>query len=287
MDRFDLDTAYWLARAARAAYPDRLHTGPSRLGVERVQVFERGVVAGFAGRWGDSIVVAFQGTPTPNKGGQPRQLAEALATGLDTGLTHQRGVPGAIHRGFARALGTLTTLMPELLRSVSDTQHRPRVWLTGHSLGGALAILAAQCVAGRPGPLPCVYTYGAPRVGNRAFGQDYAPVHYRLERRKDLVPYAFPLYTAGFLWGAWHPLLLPLSLPFSGLPGRYKHTGIRCCLDGGRLDIGGAFEPLVDPLDMVAARLGKEHNIDTYLADLEKKPRVTYRAVVQEVVRVG
>ena len=36
---------------------------------------------------------------------------------------------------------------------------------------------------------------------------------------------------------------------------------------------------------MVAARLGREHNIDTYLADLEKKPRITYRPVVQEVAR--
>lgn len=284
MDRFDLDTAYLLARAARAAYPDRLRDGPNQLGVERVTVFKQGVVAGFAGRWGDSIVVAFQGTPTPNKGGQPRQLAEALVTGLDTGLTHQEGMPGAIHRGLARALSTLSTLMPELLRTVSGTRHRLRVWLTGHSLGGALAILAAQIVSDRPGPLPCVYTYGAPRVGNRTFGQGYAPTHYRLERRKDLVPYAFPLYTAGFLWGAWNPLLLP----FSGLPGRYKHTGIRCCIDGERLEIGGSFEPLVDPLDMVAARLGKEHNIDTYLADLEKKPRITYRKPVgQEGVRLG
>lgn len=252
MDRFDLDTAYLLARAARAAYPDRLQSVPSQLGMEQVTPFEQGVVAGFAGRWGESLVVSFRGTPVLHKGGRPRQLAEALVTELDTGLTRQPGVPGAIHRGFARALSVLSTVIAKVLRVLSDTRQTPRIWLTGHSLGGALAILAAQGVSSQHGLLPCVYTYGAPRVGNRAFGQHYKPTHYRLERRTDLVPYAFPPYTL--------------------LPGTYKHTGIRCCIDGDRLEIGGVF----DPLGMINAQLGKEHSLDTYLADLEKRPRITY-----------
>ncbi len=37
-----------------------------------------------------------------------------------------------------------------------------RVWFTGHSLGGALATLAA----GRYERAPEVYTFGAPRVGD-------------------------------------------------------------------------------------------------------------------------
>lgn len=270
MDRFELDTAYWLARAARAAYPDRRDTSPGQLGIERVGVFKQGVVAGFTGRWGDSIVVAFQGTPTPNKGGQPLDLAEALGISLDCVLTPQQDVPGMIHRGFARALSTLNTLMSELLCNLSDTRDRPRIWLTGHSLGGAMAVLAAQSVSDQPGPLPCVYTYGAPRVGNRTFTQGYTPTHYRIERRKDLVPHALPLFTTGLHW----PLLPPPF--FSGLPGRYKHTGIRCCIDGERLEIGRSFEPWTDSLNTATSRLDKEHNIDTYLADLEKKPRIIY-----------
>ncbi len=268
MDRFDLDTAYQLARAARAAYPDRLQSVPSQLGVEQVTPFERGVVAGFAGRWGESVVVAFRGTPMLHKGGHPRQLAEALVTELDTGLTRQQGVPGAIHRGFARALSAVNTIIAEVLHILLDTSQNPRVWLAGHSLGGALAILAAQNVSRQYGLLPCVYTYGAPRVGNHTFRQYYKPTHYRLERRTDLIPYAFPLYTTGFLrpWSPFSP----------SLPGIYKHTGIRCCIDGARLEIGRTFAPLVDPLDMVAARLGKEHNMDTYLTDLQKRPRITY-----------
>jgi hypothetical protein len=119
-------------------------------------------------------------------------------------------------------------------------------------MGGALAVLAAKAVYVQHHILPRVYTYGAPRVGDRTFGEHYEPTHYRVERRKDLVPYAFPPYTL--------------------IPGTYKHTGIRCCIDGHQIEIGGTF----DPLGMIDAQLGREHNIDTYLEDLKKRPRITY-----------
>ena len=44
----------------------------------------------------------------------------------------------------------------------------------GHSLGGALATLAAVDLArARKLPRLAVYTYGAPRTGNHAFARDY------------------------------------------------------------------------------------------------------------------
>jgi predicted lipase len=49
-----------------------------------------------------------------------------------------------------------------------------RVLLTGHSLGGALATLAAHDLATHCGLTNCqVYTFGAPRPGNRAFRREY------------------------------------------------------------------------------------------------------------------
>lgn len=45
-----------------------------------------------------------------------------------------------------------------------------RVMVTGHSLGGAMATLAAHAIKTRfPNAMITVYTYGQPRVGNRAF----------------------------------------------------------------------------------------------------------------------
>ncbi len=266
MDRFDLETAYILAQASRAAYPDSVQTAQAQLGLDQIIPFEEGVVAGFAGRFGENIVVAFRGTPFLNKGGEPLQLAEAIFTDLAAGLTSHAGIPGSIHRGFANTLPIVSGMLPTILHGLQNvyavqnpqdeqpkrSNRHQRIWFTGHSMGGALAVLAAQEMYVRHHILPRVYTYGAPRVGDRTFGEHYEPTHYRVERRKDIVPYAFPPYTL--------------------MPGTYKHTGIRCCIDGRQIEIGGTF----DPLGMINAQLGREHNIDTYLEDLKKRPRIAY-----------
>lgn len=257
MDRFDLDTAYILAQASRAAYPDSVQTAQAQLGLDQIIPFEEGVVAGFAGRFGENIVIAFRGTPFLNKGGEPLQLAEAVFTDLDAGLISYAGMPGSIHRGFANTLPIVSALLSTILQNLQALPHTPRhrhqrIWFTGHSMGGALAVLAAKEMYVQHHILPRVYTYGAPRVGDRTFGQHYEPTHYRVERRKDLVPYAFPPYTL--------------------ISGTYKHTGIRCCIDGEGIEIGGTF----DLIGMIDAQLGREHNIDTYLEDLKKRPRVSY-----------
>lgn len=260
MDHFDLETAYILARASRAAYPDSVQTAQSQLGFDQSIAFEEGVVAGFAGRFGENIVVAFRGTPLLNKGSEPFQLAEAIFTYMAARLTPHAGIPGSIHRGFASTLPIVTGMLSHVLRTLQNSQNvarkrnnrQPRIWFTGHSMGGALAVLAAKELYVQHRILPRVYTYGAPRVGDRTFGEHYEPTHYRVERRKDLVPYVFPPYTL--------------------IPGTYKHTGIRCCIDGDQIEIGGTF----DPLGMIGAQLGREHNIDTYLDDLKKRPHITY-----------
>ena len=52
------------------------------------------------------------------------------------------------------------------------------IWITGHSLGGALATVMAaellrQIEAGASYGLRGVYTYGSPRVGNKAFQEQF------------------------------------------------------------------------------------------------------------------
>lgn len=51
-----------------------------------------------------------------------------------------------------------------------------RIVLTGHSLGGSVASLAAFDIAKHCEMTPCsmsVYTFGAPRCGNHAFVSEY------------------------------------------------------------------------------------------------------------------
>lgn len=107
----------------------------------------------------------------------------------------------------------------------------PKIYCTGHSLGGSLAQLFALDLAAncelilqlqQPGtpevrlqPPIGVYTYGQPRVGNRAFSRIY----------KQRVPHSFRVVNEGDAITT-----IPNYLCCGGL---YKHAGLEVILDGG------------------------------------------------------
>jgi hypothetical protein len=75
-------------------------------------------------------------------------------------VTHDR-FPGRVHAGFARSfLG----LLPKLEEFVHGLTAAPPLVLTGHSLGAALATLAASVF-----PDCRLVTFGSPRVGDAGF----------------------------------------------------------------------------------------------------------------------
>eukprot|EP00210_Caulerpa_lentillifera_P008426 g8038.t1 len=82
-----------------------------------------------------------------------------------------------VHRGFLETWYSngLNNRVMELVQRIRDGTNQ-RVILTGHSLGGALATLAAydlQLHASVPSNKIECYTFGAPRVGNYPFAYDY------------------------------------------------------------------------------------------------------------------
>ena len=93
------------------------------------------------------------------------------------------------------------------------------LYLTGHSLGGALAMIAAQDLTENfdlPQPVQ-VYTFGSPRIGNVAYASNYdqkIPATFRVVVDGDIIP---------------------------GMPkmfGMYRHAGIEVLVDaenGGNL----------------------------------------------------
>jgi hypothetical protein len=73
------------------------------------------------------------------------------------------------------------------------------LYITGHSLGGALAQIAAAKL--ERDNLAACYTFGSPRVATKAFDRFVKCPHYRLVNHWDLVP-GVPLPM--FLWGYRH-----------------------------------------------------------------------------------
>jgi len=82
-----------------------------------------------------------------------------------------------VHNGFNGAMRAVVTRVRTAIQS-QNPGGRKRVWLTGHSLGGALAFLHGQALTRESSiQIQGVHTYGAPRVGNPLWNRIY---HSRL-----------------------------------------------------------------------------------------------------------
>lgn len=108
------------------------------------------------------IILAFKGTSSLRN----------FRTDADFVMESANWAPGRIHRGFSESL---QDAWPDLTNNLARRNlAQKEIWVTGHSLGAALAQLAALRLRLE---LKCnvraVYTYGTPRVGDETFVQAY------------------------------------------------------------------------------------------------------------------
>ncbi|MEU0685393.1 lipase family protein [Streptomyces uncialis] len=190
--------AYWLARAAQAAYADE-DTAREELagwGFDRFRHFRTPHAAPFpledtqayvAGS-DRMVIVAFRGT-------EPAVLKDWLSDGNTPPVPGPAG-KGLVHLGFHLALASVH---PEVRDTVVEFGGAGRsVWLTGHSLGGALAMLSgARLRFEDPNLSPHgVFTYGQPRTCDRLLATAYNDAlknrTHRFVNNNDIVPQVPP-----------------------------------------------------------------------------------------------
>jgi triacylglycerol lipase len=153
---------------------------------------------------------------------------------LDAAPVPYLPVPGAgqVHMGFQLVYEHIRSSIGNLLKN--NCPGVQAIWVTGHSLGGALAVLGAYDILKNVnlGPVPQLYTFAGPRAGAPNFAGTFnaaIPVCYRIVNFMDVVP----------------------QVP---LPPLYEHVGQETLVQGG-------FKPL-DP--------AYAHYLTTYLAGLQK-----------------
>jgi len=117
------------------------------------------------------------GEADPNAGNRPwvvfggSESTDDWKINFDLWMTKaEAGISGKVHRGFSRQWSHARSEVTSFMQKNQDAG-RKTIFFTGHSLGGAVATVAATEMQKRfPGMSVNLVTFGAPKVGN----DDYA-----------------------------------------------------------------------------------------------------------------
>lgn len=191
--RYTPANALCMARLAKAVYISRAdgsvdadgilqalnHAGTSAF--QNVEGFDESSSQACVISHEDFVAAVFRGT-------------DELADWLDNlNVKPIAGPFGKVHTGFYRALMDVWPRMRQKIRDVrkDDSPRRP-LWLTGHSLGGALATIAASTLVDDDEPFFGAYAFGAPRCGDKEFARLYRiegaqPRTFRFQNNSDIV----------------------------------------------------------------------------------------------------
>lgn len=175
----DLIKAAHMAGFASLVYLDRdkIELQVKALGFNEFAWFDADGTQAFACRKSNAnnIFIVFRGT-------EPNQMKDVLA---DVKAWRKPArEKGLIHFGFAQALDKVYDNIVQWL-SEQKLDGERHITCTGHSLGAALATIMASRLDANE-----LYTFGSPRVGNRAFVKEMKKdgiKHYRFVNNNDIV----------------------------------------------------------------------------------------------------
>ncbi|MBV8256007.1 MAG: hypothetical protein JO154_25655 [Chitinophaga sp.] len=200
------------------------------------------------------------------------------------------------------------SIIPYLRETCFQHKEVPTIFITGHSLGGALAnalSLYIQEQLGRPVNL-IVYTFGAPGIGDATFTAYYDQIFntmlcqaFRVYNDKDVIPYAYgdlqeiipenlPVATKGMLNFFWDnsirvfmKILLEMDRKYVQI-GPYTHVLSNAAMRVRPYDILPT--PPVNRGAELKSWFTYEHGVNTYLYLLETPllPALPYPVPISE-----
>lgn len=138
----------------------------------------------------DNIYVVFRGTVTIIEWIEDAMVAQVPYTFVsDGGMTEQ---------GFTGVYATINQAMLQEVQQLAQTGNYNNLFITGHSLGAALAVVAVpDFVAHTPFKQPVMYNFAGPRVGDPKFSNEVYNAldinSIRVANTNDLVPTLPPI----------------------------------------------------------------------------------------------
>jgi triacylglycerol lipase len=197
---------------------------------------------------GDMVIVAFRGS---------KEIEDWLT---DFDVDRVAFPVGAVHHGFSRAIRDIFDSLKSALQDPFARPVRPALYITGHSLGGALAVLAAFLLTQDGFDVQGVYTFGQPRVGDSLFCAAYdrqlGDRTFRIVNQADIVP-----RVPGLLLGYRHAGQKYFISPF--------HKKLELNPKFWALASADLFDISRDWVTQRQIALLADHRIDRYIAELK------------------
>jgi hypothetical protein len=266
------DFAYLDEPAAAVKFREALGLEARLISVDNTQVY--------VAQGDKAIVVAFRGSQAPDS---LDGLKDWLLTNANDLLILPQGrigtdfvaagVGARFHRGFLEALAEIWDPLFAAVDEAMKVKERP-LWITGHSLGGALALLAAWRLQRSFIPVHQVYTYGAPMIGNavaaEAFHTEFANKIFRYVDEQDLIP-LLPAFS--LVANAYHHCLNEVALGAAAKAAEAaggSALGIFKSL-GAKVTDGVLNATLIDDIWNQTQRRIDRHMIANYHARIDEK----------------
>jgi len=170
-----IEHCHKMAIVARCAYLDE-KVGIKKfkqLGYSTVKFIDVKGAQAYVASNKEEIVVAFRGT-------EPTKKNDIIA---DLNAFPDRGqVGGFVHNGFQEEVNKV---WDKILPLVEKKPKKKKLFVSGHSLGGAMATIFSSRLRHL---VTALYTYGSPRVGTKRFIEKCNVLHYRHVNNNDAVP---------------------------------------------------------------------------------------------------
>jgi triacylglycerol lipase len=203
-----LQTGHTLALVSRAAYfdePDEHLPEVGKLFPQR-STFKLGLNSCSVAWNEEHVVVSFRG----------KDDDKDWANALSYRQIDWHG--GKVHAGFAR---TVDGMWRYLMASLFDADFTNKsLWFSGHSMGGALSMLAAWKMDMEGISAHALYTFGSPKVVNQMAADQMTIPHYRFVNNEDGVPHlSWPTFFDAYVHHGTQVHILP-----SGDIAEHRHS---------------------------------------------------------------